>query len=86
MLRSLNPYYTGIHLHKLQRHSSSKRKRLNPYYTGIHLHETRHPLLKAQFRLNPYYTGIHLHPKMMKSLPSAVVVLILIILEYIYIK
>ena len=58
----LNPYYTGIHLHKwklsLLRATLSS---LNPYYTGIHLHTW---VLKIRYWihcLNPYYTGIHLH-------------------------
>ena len=83
----LNPYYTGIHLHLKKGNFTTPRTAcLNPYYTGIHLHVPiciSTPIRRSG--LNPYYTGIHLHPKMMKSLPSAVVVLILIILEYIYI-
>ena len=35
---SLNPYYTGIHLHTGRRKSAIGGCRLNPYYTGIHLH------------------------------------------------
>ena len=35
----LNPYYTGIHLHKLFEQICLQHKQsLNPYYTGIHLH------------------------------------------------
>ena len=37
--RSLNPYYTGIHLHVKKNATMFIRCRsLNPYYTGIHLH------------------------------------------------
>ncbi len=37
--RSLNPYYTGIHLHVNNINAqSTKDSGLNPYYTGIHLH------------------------------------------------
>ena len=35
---SLNPYYTGIHLHVKSVQLKIELKRLNPYYTGIHLH------------------------------------------------
>ena len=59
---SLNPYYTGIHLHTKKELQRLTEKRLNPYYTGIHLHElfvsALNPLKEG---LNPYYTGIHLH-------------------------
>ena len=37
----LNPYYTGIHLHKNYHYELSRKKSLNPYYTGIHLHVLR---------------------------------------------
>ncbi len=36
--RSLNPYYTGIHLHLKANLTKDHLKSLNPYYTGIHLH------------------------------------------------
>ena len=37
---SLNPYYTGIHLHKVFVEGKFNFDfRLNPYYTGIHLHK-----------------------------------------------
>ena len=34
----LNPYYTGIHLHRIYFRLDKISKCLNPYYTGIHLH------------------------------------------------
>ena len=38
-LLGLNPYYTGIHLHKIvTAKQENTYVRLNPYYTGIHLH------------------------------------------------
>ena len=36
---SLNPYYTGIHLHKKKEILRMQEWSLNPYYTGIHLHK-----------------------------------------------
>ena len=105
----LNPYYTGIHLHKMWRIPNQCRvvliliileyiyipfskeeleclNGLNPYYTGIHLHsKTNWKALFNNFCLNPYYTGIHLHDKIGKYYDRTSV-LILIILEYIYIK
>ena len=41
---SLNPYYTGIHLHMTQLICVPRHICLNPYYTGIHLHTKRHSL------------------------------------------
>ena len=38
--RSLNPYYTGIHLHLKANLTKDHLKSLNPYYTGIHLHNS----------------------------------------------
>ena len=39
LLKSLNPYYTGIHLHFARVSFLLKMLYcLNPYYTGIHLH------------------------------------------------
>ena len=105
----LNPYYTGIHLHKMWRIPNQCRvvliliileyiyipfskeeleclNGLNPYYTGIHLHsKTNWKALFNNFCLNPYYTGIHLHDKIGKYYDRTSV-LILIILEYIYIR
>ena len=154
----LNPYYTGIHLHKVSKANCSKtRLCLNPYYTGIHLHEIlpkatlkklivliliileyiyicHSPVLPDRYAvliliileyiyifsslrnalgviclnpyytgihlhikpevstkvddtcLNPYYTGIHLHEKSGFDYLTPTTVLILIILEYIYIR
>ena len=36
--KSLNPYYTGIHLHINIKYKNPFYGSLNPYYTGIHLH------------------------------------------------
>ena len=58
---------------------------LNPYYTGIHLHMINDMLGALSVSLNPYYTGIHLHRLWIFN-AEEFIVLILIILEYIYIK
>ena len=58
---------------------------LNPYYTGIHLHTKKELQRLTEKRLNPYYTGIHLHVNEIYKLLIKKV-LILIILEYIYMK
>ena len=61
-MASLNPYYTGIHLHAAPIMAFVHHGGLNPYYTGIHLHKKQNPALKGgAICLNPYYTGIHLH-------------------------
>ena len=57
----LNPYYTGIHLHKPASDGQRRCICLNPYYTGIHLHQIETLFLSFRLSLNPYYTGIHLH-------------------------
>ena len=59
---SLNPYYTGIHLHMTQLICLPRHICLNHYYTGIHIHKVFvEGKFNFDFRLNPYYTGIHLH-------------------------
>ena len=62
-VKSLNPYYTGIHLHTtLSEDGIVDFHCLNPYYTGIHLHNKYQCARKYRRKcLNPYYTGIHLH-------------------------
>ena len=60
--QSLNPYYTGIHLHNDTCYVALNTDySLNPYYTGIHLHNTFGNNVVVGSCLNPYYTGIHLH-------------------------
>ena len=62
LILSLNPYYTGIHLHdEIEAVGLYKEICLNPYYTGIHLHKSLKRYGYSYCCLNPYYTGIHLH-------------------------
>ena len=84
---SLNPYYTGIHLHIWHIVMSNTLVfRHNPYYTGIHLHSLSAVSMTKLKSLNPYYTGIHLHwVRISGNEYAPKIVLILIILEYIYI-
>ena len=80
----LNPYYTGIHLHKNYHYELSRKKSLNPYYTGIHLHVLRCKEKVLTFVLILIILE-YIYMLINVARPSSIWVLILIILEYIYI-
>ena len=83
---SLNPYYTGIHLHNQENVAVY----LCNVLILIILEYIYMPVLNLIAMnpfssLNPYYTGIHLHLYIANEEEQQFYVLILIILEYIYI-
>ena len=61
-MECLNPYYTGIHLHK---NSSGREIELLSVLILIILEyiyiKMEEELIFIELCLNPYYTGIHLH-------------------------
>ena len=60
--KSLNPYYTGIHLHFGKGMKSKTTAVLILIILEyIYMVEKKEELYETLVCLNPYYTGIHLH-------------------------
>ena len=84
-MTSLNPYYTGIHLHCLCSIREEGYRRLNPYYTGIHLHYVFRYFRKHAVAVLILIILEYIYIFEYGDLTVLAGVLILIILEYIYI-